>query len=213
MYDEYVAFNSFSELLKERLDNGIYTTEDSIRYLFFSQYLKEMCKDQNDFILELPFSNQMLGVDSTCLKNAADDELDASFNTGLNSKIAIEFKYHRKTTASDYPHTNSAGELFNDIARLSLITGCDKKYLVYVTDPEMDKYLDNNKRPAILKKFYTMQTSEKISYQDVLDNCIQKTFQDASKKSIIDSVRINCEIFLVYRNDVKDHHIRIYQVL
>ena len=64
MNNEQQAFLRFANILNERLQNGIYTTEESVRYIFFESYLGEMCDGVNIFIAELPFNSPILNVDN-----------------------------------------------------------------------------------------------------------------------------------------------------
>lgn len=216
MNQERKAFQSFGKLLNERVNNNIYSTEDSIRYLFFEEYLSEMCTTKNDFIMELPLESPILNADCRYLyqTNNSRPELDALFFTQKLGKVAIEFKYHRKTTDSSFPHPDAAGSLFNDIHRLSFIKGCSKKYFVYVTDGEMDKYLDNNKRPSHLRRFYTMNCGDNTKIDDILsESGIPKTLIKSSQKSFVNNTKFsNYVITCIYRQDINNQHIRVYEI-
>ena len=118
-------------------------TEDLIRYWFIKQ-IKNACK------IEVPyFRTDKNGMSITPLKILRGKEnylksnrnrLDLYFE---ESKVAIEFKYHRKTDYSNNCTATNIGEIFNDINRISILD-CNEKYIVYVFDDKMKKYYQNN---------------------------------------------------------------------
>lgn len=128
-------------------------TEDNARYyLFYSlveHEIKEKNFDLNHFVLEKQYTNQEspLRPKGIINKDNSNKELDLFYDDSKSNKFAFELKYHRKAK-STYAHTDEAGKIFNDLKRLSLIQSKDiKKFFVYVTDDEMNKYLagENNK--------------------------------------------------------------------
>lgn len=118
-------------------------TEDLIRY-WFIKLNKNPCK------IEVPyFRTDKKGNSITPLVilnskknylNSNRNRLDLYFE---KLKVAIEFKYHRKTDYSNNCTATNVGEVFNDINRLSILD-CDEKYVIYVFDDKMKKYYRNN---------------------------------------------------------------------
>ena len=80
-------FKLFSDLLDERFSSEMFTTEDSIRYLFFYACTENGVKP-NDITLESK------GIFNDVVTKHA--ELDMMIESGvLSESVAAEFKYHR----------------------------------------------------------------------------------------------------------------------
>ena len=60
-------------------------------------------------------------------------------------KTAIEFKYHRKSPNSDTSHSTDAGKLLADFVKLRDFPNV-QRFVVYLTDGEMFRYLTDPKR-------------------------------------------------------------------
>ena len=167
-------FDDFCQCL---YDNTSIMTEDNVRYYFFACMLKQDPQLRH-YILELPYSSIKKGFNGLILNDGlrteskgrlVNLELDMYYSS-LFEKICAEFKFHRNSgeSKSEYPHTLSAGEIFNDIRRLQLISFGDnesallRRLLIYVTDDEMHNYFfnpENNESKRLfrqnLKNFYT----------------------------------------------------------
>jgi hypothetical protein len=129
------TFEKFSSLLNERLRLGVYTTEDSIRYTFYSALLSSTDLKPSDLILEHPHP---------VIEGAEIDTVVIGSNG--RPPMAIEFKYDRCNPGGrPQNRTQRAAAVMADIFRLfkvpvSLAT---VKYFVYITDSEMAGYFRN----------------------------------------------------------------------
>ncbi|HEQ99462.1 MAG TPA: hypothetical protein ENO22_09010 [candidate division Zixibacteria bacterium] len=189
-------YERFAELLKVRIEKGVFTTEDSVRYTFFAVLLDKGQFKPEDFVLELPH-NRITGA-----------EVDTFISDYEKQQIVIEFKYHRSIpSGKNSPRPNKTGQLFNDIRRL-LEFRLEKqgiRLLVYLTDSEMSAYM--KKESNGLKEFFDMEKSEEINLSLTFFNERCKTFCDAAGGSF--SAKLRCEL----NNKLpKGHDLRIYQV-
>lgn len=128
------VWDEFASLLLRRLNLGVYTTEDSVRYTFFAALLSAGNIKPENVILELPHAK---------IKRA---ELDTWIAWPSGKTTAIEFKYHRAIPSGmNAPRPMKAGELFRDVFRLFALfcEGQTECYFVYLTDGEMVGYLKN----------------------------------------------------------------------
>jgi hypothetical protein len=126
------VFQTFSELIHSRLKNGVYTTEDSIRYTFFAALLRETELRPEDVVLEERHPHpEKTGAEIDTWILSAEDRCG----------FALEFKYDRKIPSKkNAPKTQKAGKVFHDLYRLSLLPTDVKRFFVYVADPEMVAY-------------------------------------------------------------------------
>ena len=196
---------AFTKVLQET--EGI-LTEDNIRYYFFAK-MYDHDRDLRHYTLELPYEMIISGSanlpielsDASSLKlprpgDGPAQELDM-FYYDKKECLCMEIKFHRSGTyksKSAFPHSDAAGELFNDMKRLQLIQPGRpvnvRKLFLYVTDPVMDDYLQNtSETPSncdyrkLLSSFYNPESS---SYNEInfgsIDG-IPNTFKEASCKS------------------------------
>ncbi len=122
------TFKRFSRLMNERLSNSVHTTEDSIRYTFF-------------WATQLPPTSIVL---EEFHSKKARERIDAILHLPDGKKVAVEFKYHKALrTGSARPRPLQAGSVVADLERLNRYRDADEKYLVYVTDQEMVRYMKN----------------------------------------------------------------------
>lgn len=231
-YSELITkiFHSFAGFLSERKE---ILTEDNVRYYLFYSLVKgdedSNNFDLNHFILEKPYINKdaALWSNEILTKSNSNKELDLYYDDKKEDKFAFEIKYHRKTK-STYAHTDEAGKIFNDLKRLSLIKNKGiKKFFVYVTDDEMNKYLSwkknkNNTYRDALSKFYKAQIGDeitKISFS--ADNTdIPKTFWSSANDSFNDDYinKMDLKIRKVFETDFTTLSalklfVKIYEVL
>lgn len=121
----------FKELLRTRIDSGVTTTEDSIRYTFYFAFTEVTGVKPQEIILEYPHS---------AIPKA---HIDTYMPNPQHGPLAIEFKYDREIPAGNaIPRPQKAGELFKDMVRLKLFEPDNRvtKLLIYVTDPIMANY-------------------------------------------------------------------------
>lgn len=198
-----LLLDDFSTELKNRSGN---LTEDSVRYYLFACMLRQDSQ-LNNYMLELPYdlmisskaSNGLpVNIDKQTIPNGDQGkgfhnlELDMCYYNGSQC-FSIEIKFHRHNNKSHaFPHTMSAGSLFNDLRRLELIQPnplimeYDRLFL-YVTDQEMHNYLVNDKNTVSesdddcdelsqeeirayrskLRRFYTLEpgTSDRFTFE------------------------------------------------
>ncbi len=127
------VFNSFCKKLEERKG---FLSEDNVRFYWFASML-EQDAELNHYSLEEPYPHSLKGK-----------ELDLMYESG-DDMLCFEIKFHRHPKREDgeqhaFPHTMSAGEVFNDILRLPMWERAGKRIrhlFLYVTDEEMHKYL------------------------------------------------------------------------
>ncbi len=127
------VFSSFCKKLQERKG---FLSEDNVRFYWFASML-EQDSELNHYSLEEPYPCSLKGK-----------ELDLMYESG-DDMLCLEIKFHRHPKREDseqhaFPHTMSAGELFNDILRLPMWERTGKRIrrlFLYVTDEEMHKYL------------------------------------------------------------------------
>lgn len=182
----------FSRFCKSICNCDHILTEDSIRYYWFSAMLiEDSCT--NNYICELPYAQMIRFKDSNgnlpiwiskknfeSLKpqghnNLRTQELDLLYwNKENNECLSFEMKFHRdSSSSSSFAEPDSAGRLFNDIRRLSIINSDDnvthKRLFLYITDYRMDMYLDkpgkvfkDSEYRKFLKEFYGLAHHEEL---------------------------------------------------
>jgi len=191
------VFKIFSEYLTFRLTDHIYTTEDSVRYVFFASLLQSLKLSPNDVILEYPHD---------VIKRAKID----TFIPGLNnSSIAIEFKYDRKIpSGKNSPKPQKAGKLFNDIRRLLLFKQSEdiQCYFIYLTDEEMNAYLTNQNNK--LKDFYCIEPHNSLRIDANYIANKSKTFQQSVGGELVGT--LTC---VMSETLPCNHFLRVYSVV
>lgn len=126
-------FTTFADLIRERIEAGTPTTEDSVRYTFFAALLENGVAAK-DVVLEYPHPA------------IARAEVDTWLPSYQGVAVAIEFKYDRDPPGGkNQPRTQKAGSVFRDLRRLSLTAAETKakSYFVYLTTAEMAIYFRN----------------------------------------------------------------------
>lgn len=189
-------FQKFKELLEERLEK-IYTTEDSIRYLFFSTLILGSEYKVNDMIIEYPH---------TSIEKA---KIDTYIIPKNKNGWAIEFKYDRRIPSNkNSPKPQKAGKLFNDLYRLiNFKTNNKDRYLfIYVTDDEMGEYL--SKIDNKLSTFFNLKKNEEM--------LIDKNFIMDKSETFIKQIEgeLKCKIICLLSENINiNHFLRIYEVI
>lgn len=126
-------FEKFEELLDERFELGVVTTEDSVRYTFFAALLQAGVKPHQ----------VVLGYPHPAIERAKIDTWFPSYKEG---SVAFEFKYDRDPPGGkNQPKTQKAGYVFKDLHRqLQVAKGVGiRSYFIYVTSEEMAVYFRN----------------------------------------------------------------------
>jgi hypothetical protein len=128
------VFENFVNMLTQRFEAEVRTTEDSVRYTYFAALLEHGIRPEH-VILEYPHPE---------ILNA---EIDTWIQISPQAPIALEFKYHRNPpNARHQAKTMNAGSLFRDIGRLRQLNAATNAtcYFVYVTTREMAVYFMNS---------------------------------------------------------------------
>lgn len=192
------SFQPFSDLLKDRFNDNIYTTEDSVRYLFFSALLNHSEIFPNEVILEYPHPEYG--------KKKVDTYIPAK--NGRHGMVA-EFKYDRKIPSEkNKPRPHAAGKLFADISRLACFNAGNnntKRYFIYLTDGEMLRYLGNPKNG--LKWFINGTVGDKINLDSSLFIRLSRTFNESAGE-----IFPGTSITPVFNDELPHHILRIYEV-
>ena len=120
----------FAALLRTRIGNDVWTTEDSVRYTLFAAMLRNNV-EPHAVIQEFPHPG--LG---------GEKRVDTWMPDFHGKAVAIEFKYDpsRGTTLNE---TQRAGAVFEDLRRLQLLSDDAVCYFVYVAMAEMDRHFRN----------------------------------------------------------------------
>ena len=193
------AFKLFAELLEERFNKEIFTTEDSVRYTFFYCLTKCMTLNPSDIILEeVHPSIQRAEVDMHILACKESPE------------IFFEFKYDRAIPSErNAPRPQKAGKIFADIFRLALIksNASNKRYFVYVTDGEMATYFMNT--PNRLSDFFNLNLKEHLVVNSKYVNNHCETFVNSAGGNVA-PCKLVCKLSEKANDDI---WIRIYEIM
>jgi hypothetical protein len=185
------AFKRFSRLLDARIAGGIPTTEDSVRYTFFHATRLS----PQAIILE----------DFHTTRKDERRRIDAILLLSERRRVALEFKYHRALrTGSSRPRPLQAGTILADMRRLHEYRGASEKYLVYVTDDEMARYL-RSPRNGLAELFDAQHESFPVTPEMLKTKC--RTFQKHA------GVAFSADIELAHTESL--HHgyeVRIWKV-
>lgn len=155
----------FEKLLRTRIDSGVLTAEDSIRYTFYFAFTRETGVQPQEIVLEYPHPA------------IPDAHIDTYMTNPQHGPLAIEFKYDRRIPAGNaIPRPQIAGELFKDMVRLKLFEPDSRvtKLLVYITDPIMANYFRNENNRH--KEFFTLPMGGSMTISEVYLQDKPKTF-------------------------------------
>lgn len=192
------VFAAFSGQLEERFTNEIYTNEDSIRYLFFSSLLAHAEISPNEIVLEYPHPS--------FARKAVDTYIPPAH--GREGMVA-EFKYDRNVSGErNKPRSQQAGQIFADIGRLACFSITDetiRRYLIYVTDGEMQRYFRNAQNG--LEWFLDAEIGREMLLDPDQLNGLSATFRKNAGK-----IDPQVSITLVYCAELPGHVLRIYEI-
>jgi len=191
-----IIYKLFNEILKDRLKNNVFTTEDSVRYSFFAALLRQPSFDPKDIIVENPHNR---------VKNA---KVDTYIQNYEGKEVIIEFKYDRVIpSGKNAPRPKKAGKHFNDMARLlSFATSLPAiRLFVYLTDSEMASYLRNPSNG--LTEYFEMIPKSTIEIDEGFFKSKSRTFQASSGGFIKASIHCDWASKLP-----KNHELRIYNI-
>ncbi len=189
------AATTFAELLANRLNLQVHTTEDGVRYTFFAALLSAGFSP-HQMALEFPHAAiKGAEIDTVILDESGQPE------------AAIEFKYHRDIpSGATAPRTMKAGQIFKDLVRLSGISGKCKLYFVYVTDSTMANYFRNQPKP--LSEFFDLAEGDRLEIVAESLAKMAKTFH-THMGNWPGPIRF---AGLLRRELPKGHHLRVYKV-
>ncbi len=125
-----LAVNSFSRLLERRIEKGVLTTEDSVRYTFYAALLAEGTIPPDQVVMEYPHPQILSARVDTML---LDDRLTPT--------VAMEFKYDREIPSGrTAPRPQKAGAVFGDLARLLALPAVESRLLIHLCSAELARY-------------------------------------------------------------------------
>lgn len=192
------VWEHYADLLTQRLQRAVYTTEDSIRYTFFGSVLLCGAATADSIVLEYPHPHiPHAEVDTYILPSPS------------KPGEVLEFKYHRQIPSGrNAPRPQKAGALFKDLGRLQQFPASGlvvHRTLVYVTDTEMHQYLDNPSNG--LRDFFQLHEGARLHITDAYLATKSATFQ----QSVGDRLDLTVEAVLC-RPLPRHHALRIYQL-
>lgn len=125
------VLDHFVSLLSERFAEGVFTSEDAIRYTFFHALTAEGGYSPRAVTLEEPLPHHRGRRIDTVV-----------YDRGGRRVLILEFKYHRIAAATQ-PKPQLAGGIFRDLFRLAYAqaTWRSTALFVYATDAGMADYL------------------------------------------------------------------------
>jgi len=190
------TFVEFAHLLSERLKAGVRTTEDSVRYTFYSALNKGGKFSHTEIVFEYPHP-KIPGA-----------EIDTLLQPRTGQSAAIEFKYDRGNKGgTNQNRTQRAGSALADVFRLVKVPTevAVNRYFVYVTDGEMAGYFKNpNNR---LHQFFTPDS--RLALNASLFAEFAQTF-----RARVDALISDCEVHCAFAADLPgDHCVRVWHVL
>lgn len=184
------AFQLFCNNLMKR---QTLTTEDNVRY-YWLQAMLQQDASLNNYTLEYPYVGHNLLCTNIHLQGKELDLLyEGKDANGKDVCFCFEIKFHHCNNKSTLAHTDMAGSLINDLLRLENISSYKqgssvRRFLLYVSDDEMDRYLKNkyNKSDvyrANLKQFYVGNANTRQP-SIVFPNRRPQTFYASATKSL-----------------------------
>lgn len=190
------VLTEFSTLLNKRLEAGVLTTEDSIRYTFFYALVLKSSTLPNEIILEYPHP---------AIPRAVIDTYIPSYQ---GTSLAIEFKYDREIPSGrEIPKPQNAGELFKDMDRLARFS--PKSYMnriqIYVADSLMVTYFNNPENGH--EAFFNLRQGSKMT--------IEESYLVGKPKTFVNSLmaRPSFDILCLWSEKLpRAHELRVFQI-
>ena len=108
-----------------------------------------------------------------------------------NECLSIEIKFHRKATKSTLPHTAEAGDIFNDLLRLSCLCPSRRLFL-YVTDCDMNQYLNYTGQDPYRKNLHDFYQLQPGAIWTCKWNNVRKTFTKSALSGFTSIVKLSC---------------------
>jgi hypothetical protein len=188
------ALERFGELLQIRLEKGVFTTEDAVRYTFFAALLQRGGLNPEDVIPEFRHP---------AIPGAQIDTWLPSFD---GRGLAVEFKDDRDTPSRrNAPRTQKAGKVFHDLYRLGEVAQEMHRVFVYLTGPEMTSYFTNPING--LTEFFSLPQNRTLTVGSIFVSGRAATFV-ASLGAVP-----NIVVTALYSRSLPRHHeVRVYEV-
>ena len=124
-------YRNFSQYLLRRISNGIYTTEDSVRYTFFAAILNGTALGPEDIILD---AGNGISLDQRLQRalwpqdqvQRPQNDLSSFFNLPSNQQLSINTNFFSNKCRT---FNNSAGQPFNCTLTCQLAAGLNQHEL------------------------------------------------------------------------------------
>lgn len=189
------AVKEFVDLLRRRLDAGVFTTEDSVRFTFYAALLDSAVRPEQVILEYAHPLIQRARIDTVVLE------------TDQSPRIAVEFKYDRANPSrTNQPMPQKAGAAFADLIRLLKLPWQVERYLVYVTDGELAGYLMNRRNG--LSEVFGLKEGTQLQLRSDFFSGRSVTFLEAMGKWPGPAI-LSC---IASRDFPQDHHLRIYEI-
>jgi hypothetical protein len=189
-------YRLFNQELGIRLENDVYTNEDSVRYTFFGILVRDIHLALDHLVLEFPHET---------IRGA---KIDAYFPDFQGKEVIIEFKYDRAIpSGSNSPRPQKAGMLFNDMKRLLAFKTSlpAMRLFIYLTDDEMIRYMRNPKNNLV--NFVDLKPGNQLRVDGSFFENKSSTFKDAAGG--VFTARMTCDWS---EKLPKQHELRIFRV-
>lgn len=199
------AFQDFSTNLFDRFSKGIFTSEDNVRYYFVDSIKKELFLSNLDVILEQKYNNSSIRKYRNVINLGSNLEMDAQFNIGSDYSIFSEIKYHPNGKSS-LTTTENAGELINDLIRLSSIKNKGRKLLIYVFESEMHNYFSGN------SSVVNFLAPSIIINNDTIDRLTDTATTKALANITVNVLNFELKAELIFHDSSNNTFIKIYEI-
>ncbi|HNT24185.1 MAG TPA: hypothetical protein PKM21_07465 [Anaerolineales bacterium] len=192
------TWDIFGSLLEERLLDGVFTTEDAVRYTFFMALLDAKYCKHTDISLEIPHPT------------IPKAEVDLFIRAGDGRPAtAVEFKFDRPIPSEkNAPRTQKAGAVFKDIFRLARVPGVNaqQRFFVYLAASEMTDYFCNPRNRLL--SFFELPEGQTYPLTLAFVNEQAATF-----RLVAGEWAVPCTVIGAYRHDLSGRFaLRIYRV-
>lgn len=191
-----LVLESFGNLLETRIGQGVFTTEDSIRYTFFAALMRESDLQPENVVLEHPHP--------TISRAEVDTWVPPSNG---RQGLAVEFKYDRKIPSGhNTPRTQKAGKVFHDLYRLGQVPSTMQRLFIYVAGPEMTAYFKNHSNGLV--NFFDLPKGK----SERIDSAFLAERSATFVKSAAEVPNIYA-VAMYARRLPMDHELRVFEVI
>ena len=190
------TFADFARLLTERIQAGVRTTEDTVRYTFYNALRESGRFGHTEIVLEYPHPT------------IGGAEIDTLIQPKQGSSAAIEFKYDRGNKGgTNQNRTQRAGLALADMFRLAKVPNeiAANRFFLYVTDSEMAGYFKNPTNR--LHQFF--ESGSRLALSAGLFAGFAQTLL-----ARIEPLACDCEVHCAFAADLPGGHcVRVWHVL